>query len=159
MSPLYNPQAAASSGKVGFVNAYRASNLTLTNSAFTAVPFTTKVTDVSSWYDPTTGVYTPQVAGYYLATANVLLDVSGGTAASRLVLCSLFKNGSEHKRCGAQYPSSTVVNPTASASVMFEANGSSEAFDIRVFHDWTGTVIALGDVRFIHCQFHLIGAA
>ena len=85
--------------------------------AYTIIKYDTAVTDSTSWYDNTTGKFTPTVAGWYQVSAGARVYGSSGTAEGYLVL---FKNGTEIASNGGI----GAVNSVISLLVYF--NGSSD---------------------------------
>jgi hypothetical protein len=129
-APTFRAMVLADLPLVPGFSAYRTTNQTMTNSAFTKVQFTSEEWDIGGRYDAATNHrFTPNVAGKYFLSAVANVDFAN-TATSFLV--SIFKNGSEIKRGTSQ-----LVNPlgqtAASVAALVEANGSTDYFEIHVF--------------------------
>lgn len=77
--------------KVPMFHAQLSSNQSLSNATTTDIIFDQVNFDSDSWYNSTTGRFTPQVAGYYLISSAITTDVAG----SNFTLCtaSLYFNG------------------------------------------------------------------
>lgn len=69
--------------------AYRSTTQTPTNATYVKIQFNTESFDTNSCYDPTTNYrFTPNVAGYYLATIRL-----GWTTEASTGYCAFYKNG------------------------------------------------------------------
>lgn len=118
----------------GLFYAYRNGALSLANAGVAL--FDSERFDTSGWFDTSTGRFTPQVAGYYRLSWCLRLGVAGDTFN---VLAVLYKNGAVHAdgACLRAVPSSAVAS---SGSAVVQANGTSDYFDVRLVHDYAGTV-------------------
>lgn len=109
---------------VGYLNA----NFLATSG--TVLVLTAEEVDISSWFSTSTGLYTPQVAGYYriswaLRTTTVV-DTSSGVFSSRLL-----KSGAEHRNGSSVTASHTTSSELASSgSAVVAANGTTDTFGI-----------------------------
>lgn len=116
--------------------------LDIASGVFTKINFPTEEFDLSAWYDAVTSVYTPQRAGYYsLGGFCQIKPVVTGS----IVVLSLFKNGARYKDLSYQHTSSTKeINVGGTIPRVF-ANGTTDYFDIRIYHDFgvnTSDIIA-----------------
>lgn len=91
----------------------------------TAILFQNKDFDPFSWYDPTTGRFTPKVAGYYDVSASLIYQT---LAAGNEVECRLRKNGVTQRR--TQFTTAGSQWQSAPLSAILYANGSTDYFDI-----------------------------
>lgn len=134
----------------GVFSAYRAAALTRTSAQ--TILYDTEERDVSSWYDPVTGRFTPQVAGYYSLKAAI-----GCTPGlDQYAQLGVRKNGADHKYgamvwgrgSGAAY---AVVAPDV------QANGTTDFFDV-IFYTSAAVAVTVS-VGLANCYFqgHLIG--
>jgi hypothetical protein len=89
--------------------------------------------DYDNWYDPSTGRYTPQVAGYYWASATIQITGGNGTSGFEW-------NGAIRKNGSATYSSSTIMGSSDNngwagihASGLFNLNGSSDYLSLFAY--------------------------
>lgn len=108
--------------------AYRATALALTASPQTIV-FDGELFDVSGWLNTSTGLFTPQVAGFYRFSWNVLVPAPGGSG--RQLVAGLQKNGLVVAQ-GQSTLSSAGVAQNSAGSAIAQANGTSDAFGVQV---------------------------
>jgi hypothetical protein len=95
--------------------------------------------DVDGWFDPVTGRYTPQIPGIYVFH----LQISWSNQADRdeydYCRTMLFKNGSVVQSAGQgpvmpwQAPASGGVSPTTGGSVLAQANGTTDYFQLGAY--------------------------
>lgn len=127
-----NKLANGSSGMAkGVFNAYRNAAYSVTSN--TNLVFDTELFDVSGWFDPTTGRYTPQVAGYYQLSWTV--NALNGQGTDMAWLTFIRKSGTTliaSGTPGVQRGSATGAGSGGSAVVV--ANGSTDYFEINVQH-------------------------
>lgn len=102
----------------------RPSATSLTSSVWSKVNFTLPDFDTNSCLS--SGTFTPNVAGYYQINAQVTMDA----ATSALYMMFLYKNGSGYKRL-SQTSNSTTYGQNG--SIVVEANGSTDYFEIYVY--------------------------
>lgn len=135
----------------GLFFAYRSAAMSLPNN--NRIEFDEERFDVSNWLDPTMGRFAPKVAGYYQLSWCARLAVTGATFN---VLTVLNKNDLAHANGAALRATPTsAVGSTGSAVV--QANGTTDYFDVRLVHDYAGTVgIEPGSAATFFCG-HLIG--
>jgi hypothetical protein len=111
-------------------SAYQSVAQTPTASAFTKVILQSELFDTNSNFDSTTNFrFTPTVGGYYQINGTTSVT---GSATNLLV--SIFKNGAEYIRGGAQASASF----TGTAAAVIYMNGSTDYVEMYVF--FTGTV-------------------
>lgn len=116
----------------GAFSAYAASQAVGSNTPFLLLP---EVFDVSTWYNPATGRFTPQTAGYYqLSGSASVLTPSGSRAGFRIA-----KNGATLVQ--GQTGVSTGQWPVGGAVVAF-ANGTTDYFQFGAGADLAATTIA-----------------
>lgn len=113
--------------------AYNSSNQSLSNGAVVLTYATTTV-NTNTYYNTSTGVFTPLVPGYYQVNASFLPEYISGTANASFVL-GLYKNGS-----GVAYGLMTTVTPTwgtigaSSLSTLVYLNGSTDYLGIATLN-------------------------
>jgi hypothetical protein len=116
---------------VGGFNVYR--NAAVSYATGSVVVFDTELFDYSGWYDTATGKYTPLIAGLYqfswLVTDNNPLG-----AADRYWLTHIRKNGTIVGDGQLLWQRSTQ-GPNSGGSMLLEANGSTDYFEITVEHN------------------------
>jgi hypothetical protein len=81
--------------------------------------------DLSNWYDPANGRFTPQLAGYYCLSAGIHINTNLGNGP-RLILAML-KNGGVHKNLLITYPVGGDNNLLSGRGI-FQANGTTDFF-------------------------------
>lgn len=129
---LESQLASAGSGLAkGAFSAYRNAASSLTTGS--VVVFDAEDFDVSSWFDITTGRFTPQLAGYYRLAWSI--RVQGTTLASdKFWVATLRKNGVSVKiGMLAWQRGASGVNSGGTGIV--SANGSTDFFDVIIEHD------------------------
>jgi len=108
---------------------------TLTNSAYTKVPFNVEEYDTNNNYDSTTNYrFQPTVAGYYQINANVLV---GGATTIALLAVLMYKNGALFKG-GNNVSGSTQAGSSISSLVFL--NGSTDYVEFFAYITGTGTL-------------------
>jgi hypothetical protein len=119
------------------VNANADTPQSIPSNIATVVRFGEIKADVSGELAPT-GRYTPRLAGYYRLSSIVALAHAGGAAVAVYV----FKNGALHRTLAA-YGGSPNGNYYGGDAIVY-ANGSTDFFDIRVWHNAGVPVVAYG---------------
>lgn len=108
--------------------ARRTSALTLGSSTFQKMTFNTEDFDTNNNYDNATNYrYTAPVSGFY--QFNAVVHAAGST----VVVCSLYKNGSEYQRGQQTGPSGANLADLVQAT-------AGDYFEIWCFYDGTGAV-------------------
>jgi len=116
--------AANVAGNGPAFSAYGSGLQSFANSTFTKVAYNAKEFDTNTNFDTTNNRFTPTAAGYYLLTASF----SFNGAASGAVIGSIYKNGSEFKRCAVVTNNSSA--PILNLSTLVYANGSTDYFEV-----------------------------
>lgn len=128
--------ATGSSGLAkGVFSVYR--NAALSLASLGIVVFDTEEFDLSGWHDTSTGRYTPQVPGYYRLSWAVESGV--GLTVDSHWQAILYKNGSLFKGGNRAMSRGAAAGLASVGSHIVVANGSTDFFDIRVFHNNGGT--------------------
>lgn len=128
---------------IGAFSAYQSvEQADLANTAFTKVICNMEPEDVSGWYDPATGVFTPQKAGLYVFSGKTTLS---SVVDGKIVVVSVFKNGVRFKDLVYAHTGSNVAISPGGATPPIFANGTTDAFDMRVYHNFGTTGTALPD--------------
>lgn len=86
-------------------------------------------------------VFQPTIAGYYLITAFVSLSAHADGTTFQM---SLYKNGVRHVM-GSKDSQGAMVASVSVISHIVEANGTTDYFDLRAFHNDGSTKNLLGD--------------
>lgn len=113
---------------------FRATRLTtdqtISSGVFTEAILNNEVFDTDNAYNPATGRFTPQVAGYYQINVTARLQTSSGTITNGQA--NLYKNGAVYSPLVAQlsYPSSIFV---ASGSTTVFLNGTTDYVSLFCF--------------------------
>jgi hypothetical protein len=108
-------------------SAWTLANISLTASAFQLVNFDQEDFDTNNAF--ASGVFTPNVAGYYQVNFTVI--TSGGTNAS--IVIALFKNGVRYLDGQVGFVSGASENIGGSGSAVVYMNGTTDYLDVRVF--------------------------
>lgn len=140
----------------GSFRAYRGAALNAATGA--VIPFDNEDFDVASWFDVTTGRFTPQVAGYYALTA--VLTAGASMAAEAIWQAELRKNGAmEAIGVSPTQGAGGGLRMSSLAQAVVAANGTTDYFDVVVFHT-AGAAVAVSTSRSetFFCG-HLIGAS
>jgi hypothetical protein len=134
----------------GAFSAYRSST-PATSVGPTVIVFDTEEYDISGWYDPATGRFTPQLAGRYRLGGAVQFNAIA--AASQAL--DIYKNGVVAKRLGSDGFVSGTVGLALNGWADVVANGTTDFFDLR----WTGSAAnaPIGGAHLTYFQGHLIG--
>ena len=120
------------------------SSETATNSG-QVLKFPTNVIDPNSWYDATTGKFTPSIAGYYEVSSGIVLSIAASLSGF-LIELDVNKNGT-YLATLAVIPysgNSTPGNPNGSFIVLM--NGTTDYLTVSVgltsSQNWTNTSAA-----------------
>jgi len=151
--------ATGSSGPAaGTFSAWRRAALSIPNgSTLTAIPFDTEEWDASSWYDTTTGRFTPQIAGYYRLSGLAWVEALSVGEFDTLILC---KNGVWWKALGGSYNEQFGTLVHFPGSVLVAANGTTDYFDVRIKHSHASALnLHVNDQPSTFFQGELIGAS
>jgi hypothetical protein len=109
--------------------AYRTTNQTPTNNAYTKIQFNTESFDTNSNYDPTTNFrFTPTTAGYYQITVRLVLANVASTAYS-----SIYKNGSAYSTNGQS-------TGTVESTDLVYLNGSTDYVEAYCYNESNASV-------------------
>jgi hypothetical protein len=135
----------------GLFMAYRAAAQSLGTSA--RVDFDAEEDDVSGWN--ALNIYTPQVAGWY--RFSWLVSVSTTMTLDNYFQANLWKNAALYKAAPRANFRSNLSGIFSGHSVIAKANGTTDAFDIRVEHNNGGTVALLTGPVYTYWQAELIG--
>ncbi|MGL3209677.1 hypothetical protein [Bradyrhizobium sp. BR 1433] len=128
----------------------------LTASAYNKITWTNKQVDNESWFDTSTGKYTPQTAGTYL----FVLDCTTATGTSPTESCqpSLYKNGTRIKN-GAYTAVSGGMSGDSNKLLVCAVpmNGSTDYVEAYVYMP-NGVTTLFGATSGTHFQGFRIGA-
>ena len=123
-------------------SAYAGAGTSLSNGAFTKIAFNTESFDIGSCYNNTGSTVTlngistpsysfaPNVAGYYIITANCYVGAVGGSTNTT---CGIYKNGGAY---GFGSGSSSTSNTYFTVSHVVYLNGTSDYVSFQLY--WTG---------------------
>lgn len=140
----------------GTFHAYRNASLSVATGA--TITFDTELSDVSNWYDTSTGRFTPQVAGYYRLSATVTGSVPQ-LAADNYWEPLIVKNAAILSySLGICYQRGSAAGARVNGGIVVQANGTTDYFTVIVQHDASGSVpLQIG----LYNSFfgHLIGRA
>ena len=125
-------QADLASGVAGngpAFSARSASETTVATQTLTKLNTATETFDTNSCFDPSTGRFTPNVAGYY--QINWAVQFVTNTPTAVWFNARLFRNGSQLIEGSLAYAFLYAVNYS---SVIVYANGTTDYFEIYGFH-------------------------
>jgi hypothetical protein len=109
--------------------AYRTTNQTPTNNAYTKIQFNTESFDTDTNYDPTTNYrFTPTTAGYYQITVRLVFSNVASTGYS-----AIYKNG-------AAYSVNGQSTGTVDSTDLVYLNGSSDYVEAYCYNESNATV-------------------
>lgn len=109
-------------------SAYGSSTQSISNATFTKVTFDVEEFDTNANF--ASSRFTPTVAGYYNLCGTISIN---GTTNSRVI--SIYKNGSEFKRCVMMGGYSSLGSTNYPFSALVSANGSTDYFEVYVYQD------------------------
>lgn len=139
--------AAGVAGNGPAFSAYKnGGNQAFSANTSTKVTFESESFDTASCYDTSTSRFTPNVAGYYMITANIeTLSV-----AANYLVAQLKKNGSVWF-IGSNFPTSASAGPNSSLAALVYLNGSTDYVEIYVQASANATVTS--QTESIACKF------
>ncbi len=107
-------------------------NQSLTSGASAIVIYTSTDFDTGTYYNASTGVFTPLVSGYYHFDWSATADGNGSTLTNAFT--SLFKNGAEYQRGSQTTVAAAAVNgfDTSSGGITVFMNGTTDFVDVRM---------------------------
>lgn len=123
-------------------------------STWTKVQWTTEDEDNNNNFDNATNYrFTPTVAGRYLLTATVSIDIQTDFSVHEI---ALYKNGAEYKR-GNELVMSNNGDSGLIINFIDRANGSTDYYEIWVQHNEAGARNIFGGASQTHFSGSLIG--
>jgi len=140
VTPL--PVSEGGSGGTGFVgfSAYQSVAQTgLGDGVVTKINFQTEEFDIGGYFNTTTMVYAPLVAGYYQVNASI--TPSTVTTGSKIYL---YLGGASFKRVTV---SSATASANVSAVIYLDGTGSGSQGYIECFGSFTGTTPAVSNTQ------------
>ena len=142
-------------GEFSAFKAFRSATVAISSSTWTTVVFNTESFDTNSFYDASTGIFTPTVAGYYQLNCSVSLQ---GFPASRWLVA--FYNGTTRLYKGDLNGVSSSDFMCQSGSGVFYFNGTTDSMRVQVFCTGTSPDVG-GDSNGILSDFsgHLVRKA
>jgi hypothetical protein len=121
------------SGNMPAFSAYASQNQSVTTATFTKVALDVEEFDTASCFNTSTYRFTPNVAGYYQISGSVQISVSSGYSTRGLA--SIYKNGSEFKRGGYQWPYTGGSTSTYQVFALIYLNGSTDYVELFGFNE------------------------
>lgn len=119
------------SGNMPAFSAYASNNQSVTSATFTKVTLDVEEFDTNNNF--ASSRFTPTVAGYYQISGSVQINVSSGFSVRGLA--SIYKNGSEYKRGGYQWPNTGGSTSTYQVSSVVYLNGSTDYVELWGFNE------------------------
>lgn len=123
----------------GLFSVYRSGALSIPTS--TIVLFDATEFDISGWYNPALGLYTPLVAGYYRLSWR--LGAGAALTGTEYWSATLLKNGAAFK--GSSIGTISAAFPSAVGTAVVFANGTTDAFAIRTSTNRAGSTVVSAD--------------
>ena len=118
-------------------SAYGSTNTSISANTNTKVPLNNEVFDTASCFDSTTNYrFTPNVAGYYQVSFNVMTET---TTTTTWIYASLYKNGSAYFRGSSAFAASANY-PTSAGSCLVYLNGSTDYIELYIFTNATNNL-------------------
>lgn len=105
------------------------------DNSWTKINFNSKIFDSISGFNLTTDRFTPNKAGYYSVTGQILYEVS----ATNSPQIGIYKNGSYY--CGNLDSGASDVHPSTESNCLIYLNGSTDYLEV---YTWQGSGSALG---------------
>lgn len=97
------------------------------------VVFDAESFDTQGWYNPATGRFTPQVAGYYRLSTTVMSNST--LTADNYYIARIRKNGADVATGPPTFQRGSATTPASSATDVVFANGTTDYFDVGVYHN------------------------
>lgn len=140
---IVTPDDLSYARPLAYVQAYRSSNQTISDSTFTLVQLDTIALDNLSDFDNVTNYrWTPTIAGVYYVLGGIRY-ASGSTGLYRV---NIFQNGAVVLATVANLSSTSVVANTASGFLSF--NGTTDYVDLRAYQVSGGNLDVVGAAAF-----------
>ena len=142
------------SGGIAMTPAFMAYNSTvtsMTNNTPTKVLFQTENFDLGSCYDTSTSRFTPTTSGKYFFNASVSVNSTGNFDKNDV---NFYKNGSAFANFRTYHTSYT----TSHGSVIIEANGSTDYFEIYYEQNSGGALNTINNQSTFFSAYRIIGA-
>jgi len=138
-------KALASYQMAGNGPAFRASRTTTQSFASgtaTTILFDAEDFDTDSAYDPATGKFTPQVAGYYQVNADVSLNTNAAGTAGQVIIS---KNGNTVAQNIAAYTSTSIIfYGQLTVGALVYMNGTTDFLSVIVAVTATNPFVSAG---------------
>lgn len=106
------------------------SDLVLSSGVSETVIFDSEVVDINSWYDDSTGYFTPRIAGYYQLNATLTLRASTGLTRGQV---RLYSNDNSTVAFQTDAAAGTTTYMAVSASSLWYFNGSTDNMIVRAY--------------------------
>ena len=119
------------SGNMPAFAVWGSSGTSLTNNINTKITYDTEEFDTNNNF--ASSRFTPTVAGYYQISGSVQISVSSGFSVRGLA--SIYKNGSEYKRGGYQWPNTGGSTSTYQVCSVVYLNGSTDYVELFGFNE------------------------
>lgn len=126
----------------------------IVTATFTKVSWSAGDND-DGWFDFTNERFLPLQAGWYRLSGRAAYTTSlpDGTRTISVI----YKNGSEHKRIHDLYQGVAGGGSAANGSVIVEANGSTDYFELFTWHNRGSNADLEGDANITYFQGHYLG--
>lgn len=134
---------------VGVFSGGRAAAQAIAAGNYIEIVMTTEEWDLSSWFDPTTGRFTPKIAGYY--RLNGCVAIGTAVAVGTRLIVALLKNGALHRVFQSIYVSGGNDDMLSGSAIVL-ANGTTDYFSIAMHQNTVGAINVGGDVRTTYFQ-------
>lgn len=124
------------------------------NWATTKLTFTNEEFDSHGFYDATNSKFIPQIAGYYVVSAQFYLN---SMAANQGCILIIYKNGSALKSSSPMFGPDSAANFGPTVTVVTYLNGSSDYIEIYAANGDSTSRTCSGDITQTYFQGFLVG--
>lgn len=137
---------------VGFRATTPVTNMSVNNGTQATMLYGTEEVDTNNAYDPATGEFTPDVAGYYAVTWYIVTTVNGANE----LLANLNKNGTLVAWGTNQTVATAHWNGIGGSASMIYLNGTTDNLSIALFNNSGSTATILASSGLSYFSAYLI---
>ena len=128
---------------------------TVATSTTTNIICNTEVYDIGSAYNTSTGIFTPNVAGYYWVKAHIMWSTSSSATNNAYYTSMIFKNTTETLKHIIHIDKQDWWSSVPTGLIAM--NGSSDYLQLKVWHNRGGNESVAGDnVYKTHFEAHWV---
>ena len=151
IKPLNPAIAVQAANPVGFRATTPVTNVSVNNSASATMLFGTKEVDTNSVYDPATGRFTPNVAGYYSVSWFIVTSANGAGE----LLVTLAKNGTDIAWGTNVVNTTGHWNGVGGSTGMVYLNGTTDYINVKLTNN-SGSTATVYSGSLSYFSAHLI---